>query len=173
MKKQMLMLSALIAAVSLLAGCGLVDLLPDMTVAQEIPHLMVRSAQVVMHPRDPEFERCYQTQENLNELLNLLREIDSGDEPEEEPELGDGQTYYTVTVTYASGETREYHLLGYRFLKVGNEPWIMIKHEDAMRFNQFIRDHPSDDGSYVPPTTQPPAETTLPTETETAPTTES
>ena len=172
MKKRLISLAALIAAVSLLAGCGLVDLLPDMTVARELPHLMVRDAQVVIHPRDPEFERHYVTQENLNALLALLREIHVGETPEEEPELGDGQTYYTVTVTYASGKTREYHLLGYRFLKVGDEPWIEIEYEQAMRFNQFIRDHQSDDGSYIPPTTEPPEETTLPPETGTAPATE-
>lgn len=173
MKKRIVMLPAvLLAAIFILTGCGLIDLLPDMTVAREIPHLMVQRADVVMYPRDPEYERHYQTQENLTALLSLLREIEGGEIPAQEPELGDGQTYYTVTVTYASGETREYHLLGYRFLKVGNEPWLEIDHEDAMSFSQFIRDHQSDDGSYVPPTTEPPAETTLPTETGTAPTTE-
>lgn len=173
MKKHIILFTALITVFSMFTGCGLVDFLPDMTVAREMPHLMVRSAEVTMHPRDPEFERHYVTQENLTDLLNLLREISTGDTPEEEPELGDGQTYYTVTVIYASGDAREYHLLGYRYLKVGDEPWIEIAHEDAMRFSQFIRDHQSDDGSYVPPTTEPPAETTLPTETGTAPTTES
>lgn len=173
MKKHIILLTALITAFSILTGCGLVELLPDMTVARELPHLMVRSAEVAMHPRDPEFERCYQTQENLTDLLNLLREISTGDAPEEEPKVGDGQTYYTVTVTYASGRTREYILLGHRYLKVGDEPWCELEKEDAMRFNQFLRDHQSDDGSYVPPTTEPPAETTLPTETGTAPTAES
>lgn len=170
MKKHIILLTVLITAVSIMTGCGFVDLLPDMTVARELPHLMVRTADVVMHPRDPEFERHYQTQENLTALLHLLREISTGDVAEVDPELEDGQTYYTVTATYASGKTREYHLLGYRFLKVGDEPWCKIEHEDAMRFNQFIRDHQSDDGSYVPPATEPPAETALPAETGTDPT---
>ena len=164
MKKRMIQLTALMIALSLLGGCGFSDLLPDVTTGRELPHLMVRSVDVTMSPRDPEFERHYQTQENLTALLNLLREITTNDIPEEEPRLGDGQTYYTVTATYASGKTREYHILGYRFLKMGDEPWCEISHDNAMRFTQYIREHQSDDGSYIPPTTEPPAETTVPTE---------
>lgn len=171
MKKRMLQILALLIAVSTLSGCGLSNLLPDVTTGRELPHLMVRTIDVSMSPRDPEFERHYQTQENLTALLNLLREIATSDLPEEEPKLGDGQTYYTVTVTYASGETRDYYIMGYRFLKVGDEPWCEISHDNAMRFTQFIRDHQSDDGSWAPPTTEPPEETTLPTES-TAPPTE-
>lgn len=169
MKKHIILFSALIAAVSILTGCGLAELLPNITVARELPHLMVRTADVVIHPRDPEFDRHYQTQENLTALMTLLREISTGEVPETEPELGDGQTYYTVTATYASGKTREYILLGHRYLKVGDEPWCELEQEDAMRFNQFLRDHQSDDGSYIPPTTESPAETTLPTESGTVP----
>lgn len=165
MKKRIVQITALMIAVFMLGGCGLSSFLPDVTVGREQPHLMVRTVDVAMSPRDPDFERHYQTQENLTALLNLLREISTKEIPEEEPKLGDGQTYYTVTATYASGETRDYHILGYRFLKVGDEPWCEITHDNAMRFTQFIREHQSDDGSYIPPTTEPPAETTVPTET--------
>jgi len=169
-KKYIPFTAALVLTAFLLGGCGLTDLLPDVTTGRELPHLMVRSAEVSIHPRDPEFERCYVTQENLTALLNLIREIKTSDLTDEEPKLSDGLTYYTVTATYASGDTRAYHLMGYRYLKVGDEPWCEISHEDAMRFTQFIRDHQSDDGSWVPPTTEPPEETTLPTETTVPPT---
>ena len=165
MKKRIVQITALLVAVSMLSGCGLSELLPDVTVGSELPHLMVQRIDVAMSPRDPEFERHYQTQENLTALLNLIRDISTGKTPEEEPRLNDGQTYYTVTATYASGETREYYLVGYRFLKVGDEPWCQISFESAMSFTQFIREHQSDDGSYTPPPTEPPAETTLPTGT--------
>ncbi len=165
MKKRYIQILALLSAVFLLGGCSISSYLPDVTVGRELPHLMVRTIDVSMSPRDPEFERHYQTQENLTALLNLLREIVTNEIPEEEPKLSGGQTYYTVTATYASGETQEYHMMGYRFLKVGDEPWCEISHDSAMRFSRFIRDHQSDDGSYVPPTTEPPAETTVPSET--------
>lgn len=171
MKKRMIQIAALILAASMLGGCNLTNFLPDVTTGHELPHLMVMQIDVAMHPRDPEFERHYQTQENLTDLLNLLREITTDKLPDEEPDLRDGQTYYTVTATYASGETREYHLLGYRYLKVGEDPWCEVSHEDAMLFTQFIRERQSDDGSYVPPTTAPPAETTPPTETTVPPST--
>ena len=170
MKKTIQSIAMLMIVSSLLCGCRLTSVLPDVTTGHELPRMMVRSVEVTMHPRDPEFERCYVTQENLTALLNLLREIETSELTEEEPRLSDGQTYYTVTAVYASGETREYHLMGYKFLKVGNEPWRLISYEDAMSFTQFIREHQSDDGSYVPPTTEPPAEATLPPET-TAPAT--
>lgn len=171
MKKYIQSIAMLMVVSSLLCGCGLSSVLPDVTTGHELPHMMVRSVNVSIHPRDPDFERCYVTQENLTALLNLLRKIETSDLTEEEPRLSSGQTYYTVTAVYASGKTREYHLMGYKFLKVGDEPWYQISHEDAMGFTQFIRDHQSDDGSYVPPTTEPPTETTLPPET-TAPATE-
>ena len=170
MKKNASCLAALILAMALLSGCGLSNILPDVTTGHELPRMMVRSVEVAIHPRDPEFERHYVTQENLTALLNLLREIETTELTDEEPRLSDGQTYYTVTAVYASGETREYHLMGYKYLKVGDEPWCLISHEDAMTFTQFIRDHHSDDGSYVPPTTEPPPETTLPPEPTAAPT---
>lgn len=168
MKKRMFHIALLLALAAMLSGCGLSQLLPDVTVGQELPHLMVQKIDVSIHPHDPDFERHYQTQENLTALLNLLRQMRTADIPEEEPELTDGQTYYTVTATYASGDTQQYHLMGYSYLKVGDEPWCEIAYEKAMGFSQFIRDHQSDDGSYTPPETAPPAETTLPTETGTA-----
>lgn len=174
MKKQIIRLLSLMLAIAMLSGCGLVDelaaqLAPDET-RRSAPGLMVQQIDVCITPKDPDFERHYQTQENLTAALTLLREMVTADIPEEEPRLGDGQTYYTITATYAGGEQQSYYLLGYRYLKVGDDPWCEISFDSAMGFSQFLRDHQSDDGSYIPPTTEPPAETTLPTETGTVPT---
>lgn len=165
---QILMLTMLTA---LLSGCSVSQLLPDVTVGREKPHMMVQTVEVHINPYDPDYERCYQTQENLTAILSLLRQMRTTDIPQEEPDLDDGQSYYTVTAFYASGDTQEYHLMGYSYLKVGDEPWCQVAYEDAMEFSQFIRDHQSDDGSWVPPETEPPAETTLPAATETVPAT--
>ena len=166
MKRRMLQLTALLLTILMLSGCGIGGLLPNVTKGQELPHLMVSNIHVSMNPYDPDFERHYVTQENLTALLNLLRTMPTSDLTEEEPHLSDSQTYYTVTASYACGETRVYYLLGYRFLKVGDEPWCEIQYEDAMKFSQFIRDRYSDDGSYTPPPTESVPETSLTAETE-------
>lgn len=174
MKKQIIRLLSLMIVLAMLSGCGIVDKLvaqvaPDET-RRSTPGLMVQRIDVSITPTDLDFERHYQTQENLTAVLNVLREMSTADVPEEEPRLGDGQTYYTITATYSGGEQQQYYLLGYRYLKVGDEPWCEISFDSAMGFTRFIKEHQSDDGSYTPPPTEAPAETTLPTETGTAPT---
>lgn len=173
MKRKILSLVALLTALCLFSGCGvtdaLLDLIPDSTERQS-PSLMVQRIDVAIYPADPEFERHYETQENLNAALTLLRDLVTTDVPEEEPRLDDGQTYYTITATYSGGKQQNYYLLSYRYLKVGDDPWCEISFDSAMGFTKFLREHQSDDGSYTPPATEPPAETTLPTETGTVPT---
>lgn len=168
MNRKIQALITLLLVLPVLGGCGLIDTAPDMTEAKDLPHLMVSSIDVTMYPKDRDFERHYQTQENLNMVLNLLRDMATNDIPEEEPDLSDGQTYYTITANYASGKQQKYYVLGYSFLKVGEDPWCEISFDSAMTLSQYIREHQSDDGSYVPPPTEPP-ETTVPTETGTAP----
>lgn len=168
MKRKICTLLSLLLLLTTLSSCGLVNMIPDMTEAKDLPHLMVASIDVTMYPQDREFERHYQTQENLNMVLNLLRDMITSDIPEEEPDLSDGQTYYTITANYASGKQQIYYVLGYSFLKVGQDPWCEISFDSAMTLSQYIREHQSDDGSYVPPPTEPP-ETTVPAETGTAP----
>lgn len=153
-----------------LSGCGLVDhlvdrFLPQPTV-QVTPRQMVQQLDVTLHPADAQFTRCYVTQENLNPLLTMLRDMVTEDVPEQDPDLYGGQSYYTITATYADGSSQHYLLLGYQYLRVGDNPWCLVSHNKVMEFAQFIQDHPSDDGSYIPPETQAPQETTLPVETD-------
>lgn len=170
MKKRICQLISILLLVCVLSGCSLLDTVlaavaPDSEAAGRLPHLMVREIDVSLHPWDPEFDRHYQTQENLTVILQMLREMVVSASPEEEPPVTDGLTYYAITATYANGEQRLYQLLSYQFLKVGDEDWCRVSYDQAMEFTAYLRGHPSDDGSYVPPATQPPAPTTAPTET--------
>lgn len=171
MKMKLCIVMILLFSLTLLSGCGLTEgvfslFAPDSGFNSNLPHLMVQSIHVSMNPHDPDFERHYQTQENLTATLNLLRDMSTDEIPEAEPQLSDGQTYYKITAFYACGEQQEYYILGHQFFKAGQEPWCQISTESAMGFAQFIREHQSDDGSYVPPpTTEPPTETTEPTGT--------
>ena len=149
-----------LALMLLLSGCG-----HDTPHAEGTgPGRMVRRIEVAIHPEDPNFSRTYGTQENMNELLNLLRSIHTDAEPEQEPDLAGGQSYYTATVTFANGQQSVYWLLGHTYLRRGDEPWCVITSEQASCFTDFIRTRPSDDGSAPTQPTTAPTETAAPTQ---------
>lgn len=141
----------MLALILLLTACG--GQTPP--ASSSAPGRMVRKIEVAIHPEDPDFARTYVTQENMNELLSLLRSLENSNEPEQEPVTDDGQNLYTATVTFANGQQSVYYLLGRTYLRLGDNPWCTITLEQSMRFTDFIHTHPSDDGS---------AETTQPTE---------
>lgn len=127
------------------------------------PGRMVRRIEVAIHPEDPDFDRTYVTQQNMNELLALLRSMETTDYPETEPDLDGGQSYYTATVTFANGEQSVYYLLGHTYLRLGDDDWCLIDSNLSRQFSEFLHSRPTDDGSVVIETTVPP-ETTAPTE---------
>ena len=156
MKKRILALVMLLSI--LLCGCG------DDTPKSDsgAPGRMVRRIEV--RPENPEYERVYQTQENMNDLLALLRSMENDTAPDVEPDLHSGQSYYTATVTFANGQQSVYYLLGHTYLRLGDNPWCLIDSSLSRQFVEFIRSHPTDDGSVTIETTVP-VETTAPTDT--------
>lgn len=157
MKKRIAWILALLL---LLSGCGNDTPQPEGTG----PGRMVRRIEVAIHPEDPDFDRTYVTQENMNELLALLRSMQNDQEPEEVPDLSGGQSYYTATVTFANGQQSVYYLLGHTYLRLGEEDWCVIDTDLSIRFSEFLRDRPSDDGSMPIETITAPTETAVPTE---------
>ena len=137
---------------------------PTPTSAGTGPGRMVRRIEIAIHPADAAFERVYVTQENMNELLGLLRGMENDVKPETEPDIDGGQVLYTATVTFANGEQSVYYLLGHTYLRVGDNPWCVIGTDLSNKFVNFIREHPSDDGSVVIEPTTAPTETTAPPE---------
>ena len=67
------------------------------------PGRMIRRIEVAIHPEDAAYARTYVTQENMNQVLSLLRSMETADYPETEPDIDGGQSYYTATVTFANG----------------------------------------------------------------------
>ena len=128
------------------------------------PGRMVQRIEVAIHPADPDYDRTYVTQANMNALLALLRNMETADLPETEPDPEGGQTLYTATVTYSNGEQSVYRLLGHMYLQLGDDPWCIVGTERSMEFIHFLLEHPSDDGSAPVETTAPPTQTTAPTE---------
>ena len=152
----------LLTALALLSLCGCGRETPPKQ--SSAPGRMVQRIEVAIHPADSRFDRTYVTQENMNALLTLLRNLETQDYPETEPETDGGQTLYTATVTFANGEKSVYRLLGHTYLQLGDDPWCIIGTERSMEFSKFLKEHPSDDGSVPTETTVPPTETTAPAE---------
>ena len=109
------------------------------------PGRMIRRIEVAIYPEDADYARTYVTQENMNALLNLLRNMETQDYPEIEPDPDGGQTLYTATVIFANGEQSVYRLLGHTYLQLGDDPWCIVGTERSMEFSRFILEHPSDD----------------------------
>lgn len=118
-------------------------------VAEAIPGRMVSKIDIAIHPADESFERCYTDIEHMSPVLRMLREMDTHDVPETEPRIDDGQSYYTITATYANGSSRIYYLLGHQFLRYDDEPWCVVESEKIMALIQFIRAHPDDEAVAV------------------------
>lgn len=127
------------AVVMLLCGCSFGGPEPTITA----PSRMVIRADIAFSPSNPDFERAYTNQDTLDQLLQLLRSIQTVEYPEVTPDLAGGQSYYTITITYANGRVGEYHLLGHSWLQMGGV-WCRVSNQDALKFNEFIKDNPSE-----------------------------
>ena len=160
MKKRLIQMTALILVLMSLTGCGnlqaaISPLIPTVTEESDLPHRMVQRIDVLLTEKNADFERHYQTQENLTAILQLLRIMMTTDIPQEAPALDSSLSYYTITATYASGEQQVYRLLSLQYLKVGENDWLQISPELAVNFTDYLQAHQSDDGSYIPPETEP------------------
>ncbi len=161
MERKILALVLLLTLVLGLAACGGDSPAP----AGTGPGRMIRRIEIAIHPADAAYERVYVTQENMNELLSLLRSMETDVQPETEPGIDGGQVLYTATITFANGEQNVYYLLGHTYMRLGNNSWCIIDSNLSMKFSEFIRKHPTDDGSVAIETTAAPTETTVPAET--------
>ncbi len=159
MKRKIALLFLILAL--LLTACGGKE--PPLSTGNG-PGRMVRKIEVSAQPEDPSLARTYVTQQNMNELLAILRALENAETPEQEPEM-EGQSFYTVTATFANGQQSVYYLLSGTYLRLGDNPWCVITAEQAERFTGFLHSHPTDDGSVPPETTAAPTETTAPPET--------
>lgn len=140
MKQKLLFL--LLALMLLLTGCRNDD--PPHTEGVG-PGRMVRRIEVAIVPEDPELARTYSSQEHMNGLLALLRSMQNDTIPETEPDIHDGQSLYTVTVTYANGQQSVYYLLGHTYLRFGDEDWCVVTTAQSRQFVDYLREHPGDD----------------------------
>lgn len=109
------------------------------------PGRMIRRIEVAIHPEDAAYARTYVTQENMNQVLSMLRAMQTDSRPETEPDIDGGQTLYTVTATFANGEQSVYHLLGHTFLRLGSDDWCVIDPERSEEFVRYLLANPTDE----------------------------
>jgi len=142
------MFVCLMAILLLFTACGNSD--DQVTEPTGIPSRMVERIDIAIYPEDEALARTYTDKDQMSPILRILRDMDTPNEPEETPSLTDGQTYYTITATYASGESRVYYLLSHKFLRIGDGSWCEIDNADAMELIQYIRgtsDEPTEEES--------------------------
>lgn len=134
----------LFLAVSLaaLTGCG--SILEEPAPTDDTPSRMVQRIDISLHPHDEDLERSYTDIQQMSAILKMLRDMDTDDVPEEDPDLEGGQSYYTVTATYANGESRVYYLLGHQFMRYDDEPWCKVDSGKITELIQYLRDNPID-----------------------------
>ena len=109
------------------------------------PGRMIRRIEIAIHPEDAAYARTYVTQENMNQVLSMLRAMQTDSRPETEPDIDGGQTLYTVTATFANGEQSVYHLLGHTFLRLGDDDWCVIDPERSEEFVRYLLANPTDE----------------------------
>lgn len=111
----------------------------------QVPGRMVTNIDISVTPSDETMVRHYSDVEVMSCIVRFLRDMDTDELPEETPRLDDGQTYYTITTTYANGTSRVYCLLSHQYLRVNQDQWHQISTEDATELIQYIRATPDTD----------------------------
>lgn len=109
------------------------------------PGRMIRRIEIAIQPEDADYARTYVTQENMNQVLTMLRGMQTDSRPEKDPDINGGQSLYTVTATFANGEQNVYYLLGHTYLRLGDDDWCLIDPERSEEFVRFLLAHPTDD----------------------------
>lgn len=142
--KRKKLIGCLLTLALVLVGCGSPG--EDGTAQTgQIPGRMVTSIDISVTPSDEAMVRHYTDIEKMSSVLGFLRDMDTDELPEEMPRLDDGQTYYTITATYANGTSRVYCLLSHQYLRVNQDQWHQISTEDATELIQYIRATPDTD----------------------------
>lgn len=140
MKKERMLLILLTLLITL-SACG--NFSSDVSAeSAAVPARMVSRLDVSIHPSDDSMARSYTDMEKMSPILRFLRDMDTTHKPEEEPNLTDGQTYYTITAVYANGESRIYYLLSHQYMRIDDGQWCEIDNQDAMELIQYIRNTP-------------------------------
>lgn len=139
MKKLIIALS--IAAILVcFCACGNINAGSD----DALPNRMVSRIDIAAEPDDDSLSRSYSAQEQLSPIMRMLRELDTGVEPEMSPYQSGEHVRYIITVTYANGNTNNYTIMDNRYFRVGSEDWCEVENEKVAELVSFIQDNPNE-----------------------------
>lgn len=138
MKRQIITLS--IAAILVcLCACGNTNEQPE-----PVPNQMVARIDISVEPEDADMVRSYSDQEHLSPITRMLRELDTGEEPEMSPYQSGEHVLYTIAITYANGNTNRYSIMDNRYFRTGDGEWCQPAFEQITELIDFIRDNPNE-----------------------------
>ena len=154
MKRKRLLIGILIPIVLTAATFGLWQLgrgiLASFTAgaaAPTMPARLVTRIDVGVYPVDPDASRIYTSQSDLTHLLGLLRDVASEDPAPDAPNPGDAASFYTITLTYASGSSTICYLLEDRFVCLDDDGWYLAQPHIVEQLRAYLAGHP---GSQTP-----------------------
>ena len=97
-------------------------------------------------------ERSYETQENMQKILNYLRWVKPYGAPGEDPMAQTGEEF-RVELHYSDGSRKTYQQRCDRYLRMGEEPWKKIDPERGRELRRLLEalDREPDASQEVPP----------------------
>lgn len=135
MNKRMIALCLILAVA--LCGCGGSD---DTGTTANKPGRMVVQLESAVYPAQEGVGECYTDSTQMNFLLTMLQDLDTSDFPAEQPAVTESSEYWTITATYANGDTRVYTLLEGSYLSCGDGKFCTVDAAKADTLISFLED---------------------------------
>lgn len=126
-----------LALAVLLCGCGGKD---DAETAQGKPGRMVVQLDSAVYPAQEGVGECYTDLTQMNSLLTMLQDLYTSDFSAEQPAVTEASEYWTITATYANGDTRVYTLLEESYLSCGDGRFCTVDAAKAGSLISFLED---------------------------------
>lgn len=139
MKREIIVIAICVMLAGLCACGNVSESAEDAT-----PGRMVSQIDFAAEPEDEALIRRYSDQEQLSHIMRMLREMDTGEEPEMSPYQSGEHVLYNITVTYANGNTNLYSIMDNRYFREGVEDWCEAGNERVAQLLEFIRDNPNE-----------------------------
>lgn len=134
MKTKIIALFLILAVV--LCSCG-ENKAPETSSSK--PGRMVVQLESAVYPAEEGVGECYTDLTQMNSLLTMLKDLETSDVPSEQPVITESSEYWTITATYANGNTRVFILLEESYLKAGDNSFCNVDSAKADKLISFLK----------------------------------
>ncbi len=133
MKKIIILLFALTVFIFTLTSCNSeVD-----TPILDFEAKNVKEISISTLPESDTYTRTINTSEEIAEIINFINDMDLETDFSENPDEYTGMTIVIKFICEDNSYTEVYSF-GNMFLKVGNEPWIRMKYDEAEALEKLV-----------------------------------